>query len=55
MNNPKELLLTINVGIALYFLLTLPHFSLYLDFLFVNPEEVVKYKSQLGRDKDIWN
>jgi hypothetical protein len=26
MNNLKELLLTINVGIALYFLLTVPHF-----------------------------
>lgn len=26
MNNPKELFLTINVGIAVYFLLTLPHF-----------------------------
>jgi hypothetical protein len=33
------------------------HTFRYRGFLFVNPEEVVKYKSQLGRDKDkdIWN
>ena len=32
------------------------HTFRYRGFLFVNPEEVVKYKSQLGRDKDkdIW-
>jgi hypothetical protein len=33
------------------------HTFRYRGFLFVNPEEVMKYKSQLGRDKDkdIWN